>query len=200
MDKLKEKFQNYEKYLEFIQGKLNKFFEAQSPYISCTKGCAFCCKNAQFPYSEMEFNYLVYGSLTLDKNIQAQIENNIDKIQKKRKENPNDNFKYDCPFLINDSCSVYANRGLVCRTFGLIELGEKNKVKIPFCHEMGLNYSNVVDKEKKIISEEKYLALNEEKEPLSYNISYKFLTSEKMEENFQVKFGEKKPLIDWFNQ
>ena len=63
MDKLKEKFENYEKYLKFVQEKLNKFFEAQSPYISCKKGCAFCCKNAQFPYSELEFNYLVYKTL-----------------------------------------------------------------------------------------------------------------------------------------
>ena len=198
MDKLKEKFENYEKYLKFIQEKLNKFFEAQSPYISCKKGCAFCCQNAQFPYSEMEFNYLVFGSLMLDKDIQAKIEANIEGILKNKKEFTGDVFKYDCPFLIDNSCSVYNYRGLVCRAFGLVELGKNNKVKIPFCHEKGLNYANVVDEEKQIISEEKYLALKESKEPLSYNVGYDFMTSEKIENSFKIKFGDKKPLIDWF--
>ena len=50
------------------------------------------------------------------------------------------------------------------------------------------------------ISQEKYLALNEEKKPLAYNISYKFLTSEKAEKEYGFKFGEKKPLIDWFSE
>ena len=200
MDKLKEKFENYEKYLKFVQEKLNKFFEAQSPYISCKKGCAFCCKNAQFPYSEMEFNYLVYGSLMIDKELQAKIEANIDRILKDKQQFNGDVFRYDCPFLIDNSCSVYDYRGIVCRSFGLIELGENNKVKIPFCHEKGLNYANVVDEEKQIISEEKYKALNEEKEPLSYNISYKFLTNENIEKTFGLKFGDKKSLIDWFEQ
>ena len=200
MDKLKETFKNYEKYLKFVQEKLNKFFEAQSPYISCKKGCAFCCKNAQFPYSELEFNYLVYGSLMLDKEIQAKVEANIEKTLKDKKEFKGDVFKYNCPFLIDDSCSVYNNRGLVCRSFGLVELGKNDKVKIPFCHELGLNYSNVVDEEKQIISEEKYLALNEEKQPLSYNVGYDFMTSEKIEKTFDIQFGDKKPLIDWFEQ
>lgn len=198
MDKLKGKFENYEKYLKFVQEKLNKFFEAQSPYISCKKGCAFCCQNAQFPYSEMEFNYLVYGSLLLDKDVQAKVEANIEQILKNKKEFKGDVFKYDCPFLIDNSCSVYNNRGLVCRAFGLVELGKNNKVKIPFCHELGLNYANVVDEEQQIISEEKYLALKEPKEPLSYNVGYDFMTSEKIEKTFDIQFGDKKPLIDWF--
>ena len=200
MDKLKEKFENYEKYLKFVQEKLNKFFEAQSPYISCKKGCAFCCKNAQFPYSELEFNYLVYGSLMLSKDIQAKVEANIEKTLKDKKEFKGAVFKYNCPFLIDDSCSVYNNRGVVCRAFGLAEINKDGNSKVPFCHELGLNYSQVVDEKTQTISKEKYLALNEEKEPLAYNVSYKFLTEDRMAKNFNFEFGEKRPLIDWFEQ
>lgn len=190
---------NFVKYLNFLQNNLDKFFEQQTPYIACKKGCDLCCKNAQFPFSEMEFKYLIQGSLTLPKEIQNKIEENITKILKDKKDFTGDVFKYNCPFLIDNVCSIYEYRGIVCRTFGLIETTEE-KAKIPFCHSTGLNYSNVVDEEKKTISQEKYLALNEEKQPLAYNINYKFLTSEKVENEYGFKFGDKRPLIDWFSE
>lgn len=188
---------NFIKYLNFLQNNLDKFFEQQTPYIACKKGCGLCCKNAQFPFSEMEFNYLIQGSLILPSDIQAKIEENIGQIKKEKSEFNGDVFKYNCPFLIDNVCSVYEHRGIVCRSFGLIESTEE-KAKIPFCHSNGMNYSNVVDDENMTISQEKYLALKEEKRPLAYNINYKFLTSVKVEQEFGFKFGEKKPLIDWF--
>ena len=189
--------ENFVKYLNFLQNKLNTFFEQQAPYIACKKGCGLCCKNAEFPFSEMEFNYLIKGSLTLSTEIQNKVEENIEKILKDKKEFKGEKFKYNCPFLIENNCSIYEHRGIVCRSFGLIEASD-DKAKIPFCYEQELNYSNVVDNEKKIISQEKYLALKEEKSPLAYNINYKFLTSEKVENEYGFKFGDKKPLIDWF--
>ena len=51
----------------------------------------------------------------------------------------------------------------------------------------------------KIISVEKYKKLGENiPEPLAYDVGYEFLTSKNLEENFHITFGEKKPLIDWF--
>lgn len=190
---------NFVKYLNFIQNNFDKFFEQQAPYIACKKGCGLCCQNAQFPFSEIEFNYLIQGSLTLPKEIQNKIEENIAKVLKDKKEFTGDTFKYNCPFLIDNVCSLYEYRGIVCRSFGLIEATEE-KAKIPFCHSNGLNYSNVVDDENMTISQEKYLALKEEKRPLAYNINYKFLTSEKVENEYGFKFGDKKPLIDWFSE
>lgn len=198
MNEVEKNIKNYSKYLEFLQGRINRFFEAQSPYIACKKGCALCCKNAHFPYSEVEFNYLIQGSLSLPVDIKKKIDENIQKVLKEKEVFTGENFKYDCPFLINDGCSLYPYRGIVCRAFGLIEANEEGNDKIPFCHELGLNYSQVVDEEKMMISEEKYLALNEERQPLAYNVSYKFLTSEKIEKEFDFKFGEKKTLIEWF--
>ena len=57
--------QNYEKYLEFLNTKLNKFFEQQEPYIFCKDGCSLCCQNAQFPYSLLEVQYLLKGLFEL---------------------------------------------------------------------------------------------------------------------------------------
>ena len=69
-----DKFINY---LNFLQNKLDLFFEQQEPYIACKKGCGLCCQNAEFPFSEMEFNYLIKGSLTLPVEIQNKIESYI---------------------------------------------------------------------------------------------------------------------------
>ncbi|MCR4881326.1 MAG: YkgJ family cysteine cluster protein [bacterium] len=190
--------ENYEKYLQFITAKLNKFFEEQKPYIACKKGCAKCCKNAEFPYSLLEVNYLAMGIKTLDEKTQNLIADKIAKINKDKQNYKGEKFLYDCPFLFDDVCCLYEYRGLVCRTFGLIASTDSDKTNVPFCHEEGLNYSNVVDKEKNMITQEKVEALGFEIEPRAYNISYDFLTSEKTENAFDIKFGEKKPLIEWF--
>ena len=191
---------NYVKYLDFITQKIDKFFEIQKPYIFCKKGCAKCCKNAEFPFSALEAAYLSQGINTLDDKIQGKISEKIEKILKDKENFKGEKFLYDCPFLIDDVCCLYKYRGIVCRTFGLIVADNDDKAKIPFCYKDGLNYSNVVDFEKNVISKEKCDALGFENEPVAYNISYDFLTGEGMEKAFNIKFGEKHPLVEWFEK
>lgn len=189
---------NYANYLFFIQGKLNGFFEKQKPYIKCEKGCAKCCKNAEFPYSEVEIKYLMIGFSQLSQDVQDKITDNIQKTIDLKRNSTEEEFKYDCPFLIDDVCSVYPHRGLICRAFGLLTNGDDGRMKVPFCCFEGYNYSNVVDYETKTISKEKYDSLNEEQKPVAFNTSYKFLTHEDFARGFEFEFGEKKQLIDWF--
>ena len=49
-----------------------------------------------------------------------------------------------------------------------------------------------------LIGQEKFDKLGVKEEPLAYNVSYSFLTSPEIEKNFEIEFGEKKPLISWF--
>ncbi len=191
--------ENYEQYLDFLTGKLNKFFEAQAPYIFCKRGCAKCCQEGEYPFSQIEFDYLIRGFTSLPKETRFEILNNIAQIKLAKKNSTEEKFLYQCPFLINNECSVYAYRGIICRSFGLIyTVAGEAKPKIPFCAYKGLNYSNVFDTETGMIPTEKYKAMNIDKEPLAYNVSYNFLTSEDFEKMFKFKFGDKKPLIDWF--
>lgn len=191
--------ENYEQYLDFLTGKLNKFFEAQSPYIFCKRGCAKCCQEGEYPFSQIEFDYLIRGFTSLPKETRFEILNNIAQIKLAKKNSTEEKFLYQCPFLINNECSVYTHRGIICRSFGLIyTVAGEAKPKIPFCAYKGLNYSNVFDTETGMIPTEKYKAMNIDKEPLAYNVSYNFLTSEDFEKMFKFKFGDKKPLIDWF--
>ena len=189
---------NYITYLNFLNEKLDKFFRQQKPYIVCKKGCSRCCRNAQFPYTSIEMTYLLQGLMRLDKETLNIISANVDRILEDEKTFQGERFRYDCPFLINDACSVYEYRGIVCRTFGLPTQAPDGALLIPFCCYEGLNYSNVFDIDKNKVSEEKVRALNPEFEPYGYNISYEYLTNPDFERGFNFSFGERKPLIEWF--
>lgn len=189
---------NYVAYLAFLNKKLSDFFHRQKPFIFCKKGCAMCCKHAQFPYSAIEMKYLLNGALTLEEKTQQKIEENIAGILEKKQHYKGKNFKYDCPFLVDNVCSVYEYRGVICRTFGLMTNTENGKVRAPFCAFNGLNYSNVLNLSKKTISPRKFKKLHTVDEPLGFNISYKYLTDSDFEQTFGFVFGEKKPMIEWF--
>lgn len=188
---------NYIKYLELLNHKLNKFFEQQKPYIFCQKGCAKCCQNGEYPFTEIEFQLLKLGFAKLPQDLQQKISDNISAIKAQKAKSNEKVFVYECPFLINNECSVYLYRGIICRTFGLMSAIEGNRPKIPFCSREGLNYSNVLNKENDVISSELYKKLNLDVEPVAYNIDYEFLTSENIERIYGFKFGDKKALIDW---
>lgn len=188
---------NYIKYLEVLNSKLNKFFEQQKPYICCQKGCAKCCQTGEYPFSEVEFRLLQLGVAKLSPELQKKIFDKIPQIKAAKAQSNEKVFTYECPFLINNECSVYLYRGIICRTFGLMSVGAGSRPKIPFCAHEGLNYSNVLNKETDVISSELYKKLNLDVEPVAFNIDYEFLTGESVENAYGFKFGGKKALIDW---
>ena len=322
---------DYLLYLAYLTKKLDGFFEKQSPYIFCKKGCSKCCENGEYPFSRLEYDFIMIGFSKLAPEVREEILKKVKRIKAAKQQssqaakseeqraggqegkplivesgklkveslsshapspdgericgrtersesglrkdgaycgeatnaelleqransrqgwdgvistvnneilqaqqtdknlstvqpfNPSTNtpphpnplpqgegachdtpqidknFTYECPFLINHECSVYEFRGIICRSFGLMSINPEGLSKIPFCAFEGLNYSNVVEPDTKIISTEKYKKLGENiPEPLAYNVGYKFLTSKDIEENFKIDFGEKKALIDWF--
>lgn len=191
---------NYINYLNMLNSKFEKFFERQKPYIFCKKGCSYCCKNAQYPYSQIEFEYLKMGYSQLSKDIKEKIQANITKILERKSKIKVHPFTYECPFLLNNECSVYQYRGIICRSFGLMSIYPKGGQDIPFCATLGLNYSNVYDEDKKIISKKMYEKLGIDEEPLAYNISYEFLTDGDFAKGYGFEFGKIQPLIDWLLQ
>ena len=186
----------YIEFLDYLMGSLNKYFTEQSPYIMCKMGCAKCCSNGDYPFSEIELEYLKFGFNKLDDRTKNIILSNIKKTIEDKKLNTKETFTYKCPFLIDNVCSVYEQRGIICRTFGLIYLKEGAKMQIPFCAYDGLNYSNVLDKEKDMLMADKMKELGIEVEPKAYNIHYSFLTSERVSHAFQFEYGKKSSLID----
>ena len=189
--------EDYYLYLEKVTAKIDSFFMQQKPYIFCKEGCSKCCQNGEYPCSELEFSFLLLGFAMLENETKNKIIEKTKLLKELNAKNPNKIFKCECPFLINNKCSVYKFRPIICRTFGLPYYDKNKKVKIPFCYEFGLNYSQVYDKEKQILSDELQKQAGIKQEPLAFNLSLSFLINQVGKEGMQLDFGEQKTIPDW---
>ncbi len=121
---------NYKLFLSQFDAKLECFFNKYSEYIYCKKGCCYCCQEGDYPISELELQYLMQGYINLDNSKKLSIQENITNIKKGKQ----------CPFLLNNECSIYDYRPIICRVHGLAYLLENNTVKIPYCVNNKLNF------------------------------------------------------------
>lgn len=198
----KERMEKFYQFIRVIMERINSHFEDQKEYIHCKEGCSLCCEKGEYPCSELEFEFLKQGFSLLNKDIQQQIVENIVQLKKEKAEFDGKLFMHKCPFLINHRCSVYPFRMIICRTFGLsyyekATYEEKNTLKVPFCIEQGLNYSEVYDKENQTFSTELFKKTGYKKEPLTYNLDVEFLVKKFGQEIMDLDFGEFKRLLDW---
>lgn len=194
-----EELKLYKQYLNTIQDFLDNCFESQKEYICCQKGCAHCCKKGAYPYSRLEFDYLMVGFFKLDSAEQQDIIKRIEtlKLEYENCENK-EKFMYRCPFLNDENiCSVYDYRGLICRIFGLLKPNQKGEIIMPFCQSLGLNYSKVYNKEEKMLDENLVKQLGYKNTPKAYDLSFKTLMNKDLFEGVEIDFGEIKSLIDW---
>lgn len=191
----------YEKYLEILSGYLSKYFEQQKPYIFCKEGCSICCERGDYPFSKLEFDYLMLGYEALDEIQKSRVDENIKRVKQELEQCVQEKFEHICPFLLDNKCSVYEQRGIICRSYGLmhfIEDDEGNlKYKSPCCVDMGLNYSNVIDPETNMVSGDLWEKTGFKEEPNSYNVGLKFLLNNEITKKLEIDFGELKRLIDW---
>lgn len=181
----------YRKYLELLDVRLGHMFEKQAPFIKCKEGCAYCCKEGEYPLSELEYVNLMMYYDTLPNDTKGTINNNIDNLLKSNRQKC-----YECPFLINNTCSVYPARPLLCRSFGLISFMNDGRPKMPFCVEFGLNYADVCDKESHTLTK----CATDGTEPKAYNIDRRTLRNKEIEELFDIYFGEDKALVEWLRE
>ncbi len=182
---------DYSCFLNLLQQDLDNMFENQKEYVKCSIKCSSCCKNADFPYSELEKKYLLFGFELLEDGIKEKIKKNIEKLKKE------DNARYNCPFLIDDMCCVYDFRGIVCRAFGLLTLNSKNKPSVPTCASFGLNFSDIFDKNTNEIDFKKYKELGYKNAPVLYNLDYEHILESDLAKRLNLEFKNVKKLLDW---
>ena len=172
--------QKYDIFIKEFQKKIDKYFEENSEYIYCHQGCSACCEVGEYPFSWIEMGYLMDAFTKLPDDIKFKIKQNIEKIRIQKENFKGERFEYRCPFLIDELCSVYSNRGLTCRTHGLAYLRKNGTVNIPHCANNGLNYSKVF--KDGIFSTE----------PIKENLNI-----DEILKNFDGEMGEIRPLIEW---
>ena len=170
-------FKQYKYFLEKLDLKLQKYFERDLDKIECKKGCSLCCTNGDYPLSYLEMRYLMYGFSKLEKNIHDDVKKNIQRlIQNKTQKS------HVCPFLIENTCSVYGFRPLICRVHGLAYLRKNGVVNLPGCSDFQLNYSKNYDG--------KTVDFKPIDEDLSIN--------EIIKRENKISFGEIRSMIEWF--
>lgn len=190
----------YEIFLYTLNKELKKMFDNQAEFIKCKEGCSYCCEKGEYPFSELEFNYLIEGYKQLDSNTKKIIKENIKQINKEKSKNTDKIFMHKCPFLIDKRCSVYNNRGIICRTFGLLCEHNDGRLTIPFCHEYGLNYAQLYDKELgQLIDERDGIKLSKT-EPAAYRIERDNIMNLSIAKNLNIVWGDSKTMIDFINQ
>ena len=194
------RIENFSQFIRVIMSRLDSHFQEQSDYIFCKEGCALCCKNGEYPCSELEYNYLKIGFASVDLKTQEIILEKISSLKKEKENFQGKKFVYECPFLTDNRCSVYPYRMIICRTFGLAyhkQENGKNVIKSPFCMNDGLNYHNVYDKNAKVFSEKMFKSTGLKNPPLAFNIDRDTLIQKFGKEIMELDFGEDKPLLDW---
>ena len=194
-----EDIERYQVYLKFIDKQLEKFFQEQAPYVFCKKGCCSCCQKGEYPVSAVEFSYMLIGAKMLPLEIVAEIENNMFRIKdEKERHESNDIFRYVCPFLVDNKCSIYNNRPIICRTHGLAFFSKDERIIVPACVNEGLNYSNVYDFETGSISQEKFKGLGIEQEPLAHNIALSFISDNNLTKKLEKRYFFRCIFIDTY--
>ncbi|MEI8378134.1 MAG: hypothetical protein WCF95_06315 [bacterium] len=193
--------EKYIAYLEKLKKRLDVYFKEQKEFLKCKAGCDLCCKASYYPVSQLEYEYIKIGlneKFTFEE--REKINQAVLAIFKKRrlfaKENSNlFDFFYECPLLVDGVCGIYEYRGLLCRSHGLIynDTDNLNKENIPHCVTLGLNYSDVFEKETNKFSEEKAVALGIKARPKAYDLSYTPL----MKAADGLEFGDIRMLFEW---
>ena len=187
-------FIKYREFLDIFMQDIDAIFEHQKDYIFCKEGCSHCCEYGEYPFTQLEFEYLMQGYETLDETTKLQIQENIKNIKQ------DDVGYYICPFLINKRCSVYTHRALVCRTFGLLNKENDGRVNGPFCGKMGLNYSNVFDKNTKELLPDIIKKNNYKNMPKVFDMNITNIEKLDLVQELNIEFGEQKALLDWLRE
>jgi Fe-S-cluster containining protein len=191
--------EKYKEYLKKLDQNLKGYFESQKEYICCKSGCSDCCRKSYYPVSEVEYDYVREGFNKLDETLKETIQQEAVQILKDRRKFLKTNadimaFKYVCPFLRQDACVVYHHRPLLCRSHGLIykDIEKENKIKVPNCVNIGLNYANIWDKDRKVFCDTKIKVLGL-KPPEAFDLSYSVL----MNKAADVDFGDIRMIFEW---
>lgn len=193
--------QKYIEYTEVLREKLDGYFKDQKEFLKCKAGCDICCTNSYYPVTQLEYEYMRIG---LNENFNKEEKEKINQaainIIKDRRifAKTNSNlleYFYACPLLVNGACGIYQYRALLCRSHGLIykDVDKPNKNNTPHCMSLGLNYSNVFDKETKQFSTEKAKALGIKATPKIYDLSYSVL----IKDAGNLDFGDVRMLVEW---
>jgi Fe-S-cluster containining protein len=113
------------------------FFEKNQVHINCRKGCATCCYT-DLSVFELEAEHIRDWFESLDEDQKEILRKSWQEPQSGKK-NIFGEMTSPCTFLIDDVCTIYEARPLICRTQGLLlKYVENENIFLDICP---LNFS-----------------------------------------------------------
>ena len=74
---------------------------------------------------------------------------------------------------------------------------DNDKIAMPFCQSLGLNYSKIYDSEAKTFSMDLIKKHGYKAMPKTYDLRFKTLFNEEIFVDEKIDFGEIRPLMEW---
>jgi uncharacterized protein len=121
---------SYKKFIEQVDLLSAKFQARYSKHLVCRAGCSGCCHHHLSVFAvEAEETRAAIESLPAP--IRASVEEQAREVIKREALGE----KVACPLLVDDRCSIYESRPLICRTQGLPLLleTEDGEQEVDFC-------------------------------------------------------------------
>ncbi|MDP2001978.1 MAG: YkgJ family cysteine cluster protein [Desulfurivibrionaceae bacterium] len=118
--------QEYHQLIAALDAEIGRVAQLHAATLSCRPGCASCCR---------PFSVLPFEAACVREAIASLDDASRERIGRNLSENPD-----RCPLLIDDLCSIYAARPVICRTQGLPLAyvdEEREAIEVSAC---GLNF------------------------------------------------------------
>jgi Fe-S-cluster containining protein len=139
-------------YLERLQGILGnmdqQYAEAAKHYGFHCNGCEDnCCRTRFYHHTYLEFLYLLKGLRTLDLQKRREIQAKAERVCREtaKADQKGMPVRLMCPLNINERCTLYPYRPMICRLHGIAHELRKpgqNVIRGSGCRMFDLRYSN----------------------------------------------------------
>jgi Fe-S-cluster containining protein len=131
----------YHKLIKGVDDLAAKLSARYSKHLVCRAGCSGCCHHhlSVFPVEAEEVRKVVED---MPEQIRVRVEEQAREVIKREAEGR----PVACPLLLDDRCSIYESRPLICRTQGLPLLieAEDGEQEVDFC-PLNFTAQNAVD-------------------------------------------------------
>ncbi len=141
-----ETLKAYERHASSVDAEFHRVFEQFADRMQCGKGCSMCCSQ-MFSISLIEAAYISRAVKAMPEErrhrLRASARDYIAKARKLTLDNDEDDgeeaitprpgLRLPCPALIDDACSIYDARPLICRKWGIPLFNPKKPVELQAC-------------------------------------------------------------------